>query len=1288
MSPVPEGGPSEEGPSQHERISIVDVSDAIDEHAVDIGEERITAKKKELRGVKGFFKRIWRHNMAREYYRNKEIQKAREQIRTSGNLYAGEDSDRSVHDKAMEAVADRFTAEFNEAIHTDVGEQREKLDESRISDPAERNQIVNVKNEVAALIKAYATGAIPDKDTFAEEKARLFAQVKGVKPDVIQRGEMYADNLLVVAERVKRQIAAAEDKDQAFDRLNMDFDVYVGKAKEGVRTEAQFNAVDRIVDKIHNNRLGAWMNVNTLGTAVAAAYCVGSFLTKRASMSKAAAIATFGGTAILGAGLAGTVEAKRLEEERKKHFRDMAKGKEYNPDRSRSPRRVDMEKYRYETKKATDLTDELRQRLYENGQVRDLSQADLDAVLGALTEIKSRIYLGDNRKIDLIAFSDVRRVEQERWELDKAYYQARADLARKINESGGALRLPTGSDLDSCLTSLSNTLMVNMVEGDRGILEQEKRFRQMKRSRAFKAGAKALAVGLVIGTAAQETRAFFDPQTQGFVEGVVGHHDPVAPGLTTHHTMLEGLSRWLFGGKPAHADVKGVPFEFNGKHTFYLPEGTVLDKQPDGSFNLVRLQQDDVPGGVISKGIRFDQAGDLMSDSKAKLLREGVYVHEEVKKIIERGTKTETVGAPALLKQYPDLFHRIHRKMWYDNDTTGIFDKNELKLWWGGQHGSGIDDHGNFVFNVRHMTPHGSYHDGFSANAQREFAEGRMKICLSMSRDTQKFVVEVPIDTHGNAIIDPNSEAGKFFFAAQDGHAIFKGRFAEAVQVMGHDADGHDNIRMLATYEGPGMHTGHIQVPVETITSHHEKIFEIAPKSELELPPFIPFLGRTPLEPAQLRDLTSRIREYYYSGGEGDLGLLDRSKYCERFAPQLNKNKDLELSGDDLQIINEYLGRQNPEYRHELEAMVSSQPAMRPETEAVITVPAYREGKNLEKTLLNYAKLNDKQKFELVILENHPADVPRDDTEAVIQKVQAAHPDLHIIHLYKRFDEKVPIGLIRKYLVDAVLMRKSEAGLGRSIPIISNDADLEDINPDYVNDIITKFNEDVEDPQGNKVPGKNIDALAGRWDYPPEAFKQLPILHAAQRLWHYFDIAFRYYVLKSPELIGRNSAFRSGTYAAVGGYGETSTLAEDLEMGWLIKEARGYDASRIDFSNKAWLRSNPRRAVVKMLSGARLVEQYGDFHVNEDVRNASLEDLLRDRRDFNDQEFADEAQAVYDFHGRMKKSKGGWVDDSDVDKSFQRAMGFLGVKYRIEGDRVIITDMNKLRAGLEDYKNR
>jgi hypothetical protein len=405
-------------------------------------------------------------------------------------------------------------------------------------------------------------------------------------------------------------------------------------------------------------------------------------------------------------------------------------------------------------------------------------------------------------------------------------------------------------------------------------------------------------------------------------------------------------------------------------------------------------------------------------------------------------------------------------------------------------------------------------------------------------------------------------------------------------------------------------------------------------------------------------------------------GLLDPVEYRNRMLSEIVENRELDLSGNDLTIVAEYLKKQDPGYMAEIRSMTIGEKDMSKDVEAIIAIPSYREGGNLEKTLRNYAKLKSRNHFEIDILENHPEGVERDNSLEVIESIKREFPDLDIVHLYKVFKEKPTIGQVRKYLVDAVLLRKMEGDIEKSLAIISNDADLEDISEDYVDRISAVFKKN-----------KGLDAIEGRWDYPAETFKNFPLLHATQRLWRYLDIAFRNYGLKTQDLTGTNSVFRSGIYAAVGGYNQEALLAEDWEIGQLIKAARGNNQSvgRVD---SAWLISNPRRAVAKMLSGNRFIEQHEDFHENEDVRNASLEDLFPEKREFNEEEFAKEVQAIYKHCEGWKKSNGGSIDDKYINRSFDRAMRFLGVSYNIQDDEIKILNTERLKKGLKDYELR
>ncbi|MFC1640797.1 glycosyltransferase, partial [Patescibacteria group bacterium] len=927
-----------------------------------------------------------------------------------------------------------------------------------------------------------------------------------------------------------------------------------------------------------------------------------------------------------------------------------------------------------ETMSARELSRGLRESLYARAnsrETKDLSDTEIQTAIAQLAEIEARIQISDQEKLDLIRYSNPDNIEAERLELDILRAQAKVDLRNMVAaRSGGNIGFMT---FDEFVDSTRATRVDAIINGDEGIEERNERFSRMKTGKVAKAAVKGAVTGLVIGVTFQEIAAFFNEGQTGFVEQLVDQEAGLSQPPAESITVLEQLRRTITGeGEfigPSPDNIHTVTL--NG-HEFDLPKEAEFLANPDGTTSLVRVDGDGNIVRTLVDNVTQNADGTVTDESMAALEAAGGGAGFAVVKSPVEGIRTETITETPkdFVAQNDSAFSRIKRILWYDNDTPKpVFDKNELRL------DLGKDANGNIVFSAARMTPDGSSAGPFSVDAQQAAGDGKLKMLLSLSEGTQNTVVEVPIDAAGNAVIDPASDIGKTFFGVNaQGNTEFLGRFAEVAE---HYPSGPDleRVRILATAEGAGISsfTRTIETPFVDIDT--ATLVGIPSDPIIDPPPIIPIFGRRPLEPVAYQEVTDRGIGYY--GGGVELGLLDRERYQERYDQRLIENRDLDLSGDDSEIVNSYLERQNDAYIAELRDMVAGQPPMAESVEVSISVPAYQEGANMEKTIRNYAKLKNRGRFELVILENHHSDTERDETGEVIERMKAEFPDMNIVHLYKKFDEKPNIGNVRKYLADSILLRKQQAEKTSSIAIVSNDADLEDISENYANSIADSFRDN-----------KRADALGAKWDYPESAFRQFPLFHASQRLWHFTDIAFRHKYLKSPELIGRNSAFRSGAYAAIGGYNEGATVAEDLEIGWLIKDARGYDADRVVYKNSAWLVSNPRRALTTMASGQPITAQYGDFHVNEDVRKAPLQDLLSENRDFSEDEFKKEIQAIYDYYSQWRSSKGGHVEDSYIFASFARAMDFLGVTYRTEGETIIVENMDKLKERLAEYAER
>lgn len=421
------------------------------------------------------------------------------------------------------------------------------------------------------------------------------------------------------------------------------------------------------------------------------------------------------------------------------------------------------------------------------------------------------------------------------------------------------------------------------------------------------------------------------------------------------------------------------------------------------------------------------------------------------------------------------------------------------------------------------------------------------------------------------------------------------------------------------------------------------------------------------------KSIFDQVERHYNSDG-----LL--TNYREHILPELKENPEKDISQEDGDVIDSYLGRHSGEYRKELAQLLDGAPPLASSVRQIFMMAAYKEGRNIFNTLSKYAELPHQESFEVVIFENHPQGVERDTTREEIERFKKAFPGIQVVHLYKEFDGK-GIGRVRKYLADSVLERKREAGRNDSMLLISHDADLEGLSSGYLDAVRDQF---------DKNP--SLDAAAGPINLPEEAFVQFPLIHASVRLLNFFHVALRYSSSGAPRLQGPNAVIRSGAYALIGGYNAEAKMAEDLELGWLIEHGRGRSKGRLGFVNKAKVTTSPRREIHGLISKHKksVIGRYNDgsFDTNEEVRDRPLEDLMREGRDFSVEEFHEEVQATYSHFLSRAQTKGGWLSMEDFQKSFARAMLLLGVTYHIEADKVVLDDISKLTHGLAEYREK
>jgi hypothetical protein len=1255
--PSGEGVPEPVAPTKKEverqklRAVVIETTRLTEAQAHDVADHRMTESKEDRSKpwLQRTVSRVWKHNLFQEYYRQREIQKAREQIHKTGNLYAGEEGGADAkHKEAMKAVMDRFTSEHDQETLT----EKERWSKHSV-EGEEANR------RLKSLIQEYAGDPTMTEEIFGEERTRILSTLN---PQEQKGGTTYADNFLEIATEMRKSIAhGAKMQD-----LDFDVELTLGKARESLNTEAKRSTFDKVVEKMKGNPVGSLLANEASVLVAAGGYSLLKTLGLGAVRSNVAKLATFGAGAVLAGGIAGYNESVRLERERAQHTRERAKGMTF--DEKGMKRREEMEESRHETRSAASITATLQSAL-EKTRTGTMALPELKNALVTLADLESRIALGDQRKTDLISYSRFDQVEQERTALLLTRARLKAALKKQF------------PDFDAVVDTLKEKRTTTITGGDEGLDAKDRIFKKMKGKKVAGAVVKTVLIGGAVGLVAQEVGAAFNPHEDGFFEGawksLSGHREDI----TKHATAIEGLRRLLPHTSPLMPSDH-MHDQLIGSSHVDLPEGATLHANPDGTYDLLRDGEVFVPHVPLT----FNHDGTLSDASKDFLSGHDI------------GSNTSIVGggtesAAQYVHAHGGLTHHVHRTLWYDNDTPKpVFDKNELKEWWGGEHGTGIDEHGNYVFSMKHMLPKDSYHAATSVDAQERMHAHGLKMLFSLSRDTQHQVFEVSIDENGNAIIPKDSEIAKLMFTNAHGHATFTGRFAEIAQDRGAAPDGAENVRLLSTYEGPGRDS------ITNIPVPHVRL-AVPDRTTIDWPPFLPIpLARIPLERGvyspnkeaePLKPITP-VGLAYYMGAE--TSREQEEEYKKKISPTLRDNPNAQL--DERAEASRYFNVMDSVYRRRVRELAEAAGPMDPECAVSVCIPVagHQEEANIERTLSSYLNQTaDPRSFELMLFLNHPDKdeagnpVKLDRTAEHILRFKKDHPEMLIKIIYAALPrDEAKIGNIRKYLNDAALMRAQMRPDNKEIVMVSNDADIKGIAPEYIENFQKKFSSN-----------EKVDAIMGQLDWDPEAYIRNPLVHIGTRLFQYIDMLNRKAGINIGSS-GANFAFRGSSYAAVGGYSADAGLAEDVDLGRRMRFARkestdGYIPIAFGGARVSRLYTSARRAEKAVRDGLAPVEQWqkGFGAFDDEVRKTKWEDT-GSAPDYSNPEIVQKLTVELEtVINRTLRAAKNWQDADRFAQNMDRSLGWLGVKFeKVGDDQIKITDASKLIAGLKEYQEQ
>lgn len=1133
-------------------IAVVDQSRDINAAARDYVETRIREENYEFAENHGKIRKllhnIWRgeNGIATPYVRNKYYEEGKRIAKENGitSLYT---DDKSLWEAATGATIARFVSEYDESIHNEAGESREELaDDSPFG------------KDMKKLIENFAKGdsRLGDKKSFDEEKNRILRQLYQNGDGLIGEGDLKIDNIWNIAQAVKERI----DHGESVDAVIQGMKIYYGESRSGVRTEAYQSKVDKIVEKVQS-KAGPLVSPEAIGSIAAVA--TGVLRVGKGSLAKAL------GVTVLPGGLTGVFsgvrEYRRLGKERSVHSREMAQGGSFDNE----SRREEMDKFRYNTVSAEHLTNSLREFIDRD----DPSPEELQKGYESLVEAASRTVMSDRERADFISYSSVENVEIERFDLDVAIAEAKVKLKGKLGELPEKFRRDLGIDKNDTITDAINKsteLMQSLSE------DKDKKDQLFKRLR-FKRAAGSVAIGFASGLAAsvvvQEAAALFTSGYDGLLERTISG-DTKGDRQTVLDAIVhrEGSS----GNTILSSDTYSSHSIGNGDGNIKLPDNYKLTYNDDGTANIIGPDNK-----LFAHNISFEANGSLSQSSQEYLQGKGVVIEDLSSTVDGKELMSRDLSVNEYLDHYQSKTTNITRDFWYDNNTPGVSDGNELNLHWEER---GAD--GSIRLSIADMTNDGSYYGYDGASWSDGAQNGSLKFAVSASIDNQDRVFMVDIAPDGSINIPPDSPAASLFSVDEHGQMEFNGAYGEVVSVQDVDSDGITHVAPMATMEGNNSITT-ISTPVEVPTSH------IAYETKMTFPPmevskpnvvegfYAPGLvTRKPLEKiARRRSNYYNQYQYQYRNGY----MERRESQLEDISPRLkeNSNANLELGEEAVRYKQWLAGTRGSDYVDQIEQGINNSKELQQapgDIDFVVTIPvaAASESENIYNTLGLLARQdNDDIEKSLILLNVNWLDEAKSDSKkasnirktiAEIDRARKDFPHLRIATIEREYNresvEKTGgvIGYVAQDLQSAALLwLQQQIENGKRSPsqdaiIQRYDADIRGMSKHAWRDIRRAF---------SKYP--ETDIFKGVTRFGTDQYEKYPGFGLTAEIATIIDrLGARDGYIGTG---GANFGVRASSLAAINGVGDVTSYSgagsDDTNIGMYMRRARGQSGGRV-----------------------------------------------------------------------------------------------------------------------------
>lgn len=472
-----------------------------------------------------FIKKIWKGTLFKKYYEQKYTNEFLENKRKNPDGKTIGELIREQSKSAMERFVLSAVEEESAYVHEKNGESLERADEK-------------TESEIKSAVEDYARRSLEPGEKITDITRDFYNEVDRIMAEAIDRGDMqggykrtnYLETAKKAAERYKKIASEAKTKaeqDLAMSQVMAGFKVYNAEVRDGARTEAHRDNIDKIINKLESSKIGQFIPAEII--AGAAGVAVG--------LTQTGARAVFGaaGGIIASSAISALRERNRITEDRVRMLRDAASGLEYGQNSKKSSQKYEkrLGGTLYDMQSASDLTSNIKEAMAmaERGEKGYGSK-----LLQAIAEARVRIDYSDSEQKDLISYSSASERGKERLELDKILIKAE----RALNEQG-----------QKDYAVLKEYIEGEIVKGYRdesgeyhaGVEARDQAFKNYRTLAAIKKAGKTLAIGSAVFFGSQEIMAALDPAKIGVFEKA---------GLfknTNHHDAEETILARAFGGR-------------------------------------------------------------------------------------------------------------------------------------------------------------------------------------------------------------------------------------------------------------------------------------------------------------------------------------------------------------------------------------------------------------------------------------------------------------------------------------------------------------------------------------------------------------------------------------------------------------------------------------------------------------------------------------------------------------------------------------------------------------------